>query len=359
MHPVTPHRIHSLRAHLLAIPRSKPFQYGYRPSGFHRICPPTLNRGSLIATYFPSDLRNLALPWTFRYNLRGFSHLKKRLLSREVIRKIARSTTNFTLDTNYKCLRAAHLEQWPSIADDDEVTFQLLANLQAPKKELIVDVASLSRWYGDRGSRHSYFWRSFTSLSLRKGSYLSTPFDDCLPTVAQFMKDIVPMARLQRINMDTSVVYGIHYIAALLPASIWIEHLLSESCTGSDFHFGPKAAEVTSEVIQRWREIDPRRLPQKTFSGMWMNSANTREFSEFDMELADLPLRQKIDRIVADANRKKVETRIEYIEHPVYPGFRICVVFIGAGETKQEFGETKKWTKEDWFSRAPCTLHIE
>uniref|UniRef100_A0A1I8A7I3 GLOBIN domain-containing protein n=1 Tax=Steinernema glaseri TaxID=37863 RepID=A0A1I8A7I3_9BILA len=27
------------------------------------------NRGSLIVTYAPSDLRNYALPWTFRYNL--------------------------------------------------------------------------------------------------------------------------------------------------------------------------------------------------------------------------------------------------------------------------------------------------
>uniref|UniRef100_A0A1I7XZG4 PAP_central domain-containing protein n=1 Tax=Steinernema glaseri TaxID=37863 RepID=A0A1I7XZG4_9BILA len=134
--------------------------------------------------------------------------------------------------------------------------------------------------------------------------------------------------------------------------SFWVEHFLSESCTGFDFHFGPKAAEVTSEVIQRWREMDPRRLPQKTFSGMWINSANTREFTEFDVESADLRLLQKIYRIVADANRKGMQTRIEYTEHPVYPGFRIYVVFRGRGETK-------KWTKEDWFSLARCTLITE
>uniref|UniRef100_A0A1I7Z487 Peptidase_M1 domain-containing protein n=1 Tax=Steinernema glaseri TaxID=37863 RepID=A0A1I7Z487_9BILA len=141
---------------------------------------------------------------------------------------------------------------------------------QAPEKELIVDVASLPRWYGDRGSRYPHFWSSFTSLSLTKGSYFSTR-DDYRPTLAQFMEDVVPTAQLRRINN----VHSFFDITSLLPASFWVEHFLSESCTGFDFRFGrDMAAEVASGVIQRWKEMDPRRLPKKTFAGMSLRNVN-------------------------------------------------------------------------------------
>uniref|UniRef100_A0A1I7ZB12 Restriction endonuclease n=1 Tax=Steinernema glaseri TaxID=37863 RepID=A0A1I7ZB12_9BILA len=84
---------------------------------------------------------------------------------------------------------------------------------------------------------------------------------------------------------------------------------------------------------------------------------------EFDVESADARFRQKIGRIVANlsnANKGEMQTRTEYIEHPIYPGFRIYAVFRGRGETIV-WGprETKKWAKEDWFSSGPCTLLIE
>uniref|UniRef100_A0A1I7Y4P5 Terpenoid synthase n=1 Tax=Steinernema glaseri TaxID=37863 RepID=A0A1I7Y4P5_9BILA len=181
------------------------------------------------------------------------------------------------------------------------------------------------------------------------------------------MKDIVPTARLQRIDVDISVVNDIYDIIAFLPASIWVDHLLSESCTGFDFSFGPDmVADITSGLIQRWKEMDPRRLPQKIFAGMRMKDVDPREFMEFDVESVDPPLRQKIERIFADVSHRRVvdqyaeiQTRTEYIEHPVYPAFRIYAVFRGHGETKQYFGETEKWTKEDWFTNTRCTLLVE
>uniref|UniRef100_A0A1I8A6E7 FBA_2 domain-containing protein n=1 Tax=Steinernema glaseri TaxID=37863 RepID=A0A1I8A6E7_9BILA len=304
--------------------------------------------GSLILTYAPSDLQNYALPWAFRYNLRGFSHLKEKTLSREVIRKIARSITYFKFDTNYKCIWSAHVGRWPSIADDDDATFQLLANLQAPKKELIVDVDSLSHWYGALGPRYSYFWRSFTSLSLRKDSYFSTPVDDCRSTFAQFMKDVVPTARLQRIE----VFDNISDIAAVLPANFWAEYLLSESCTGFDFPFGPDmAAEVASGVIQRWKEMDPRRLPQKTFARMSLRNVNRREFTKFVVE----PLDEEIlKNIPPHVSKEELQTYTAYTEHPIYSGFRIYAVFMGSGtKIVQKTGKTKR------FSKASCSLRIE
>uniref|UniRef100_A0A1I7XYX8 Similar to n=1 Tax=Steinernema glaseri TaxID=37863 RepID=A0A1I7XYX8_9BILA len=104
-----------------SLPKGIPHAWAQRGEAYLR------ERGSLIVTYAPSDPWNYSLPWTFRYKLRGFDHLKERTLSREVIWKIARSITNFKFDTNYKCLWAAHAGRWRTIADDDEATFQLLA----------------------------------------------------------------------------------------------------------------------------------------------------------------------------------------------------------------------------------------
>uniref|UniRef100_A0A1I7XXM3 FBA_2 domain-containing protein n=1 Tax=Steinernema glaseri TaxID=37863 RepID=A0A1I7XXM3_9BILA len=177
--------------------------------------------------------------------------------------------------------------------------FQLLANLQAPKKELYVDRDSVSWWYGDQGSRYSYFWSSFTSLSLKKATHFLTRFEDCRPTLVQFMKDVVPTARLQRINIDISFIFGGNDITALLPTSFWVEHLLSESCTGCSYYFG---SDVTSEVVQRWKEMDPRPLPLKTFLNMDMRDVDTRDFTEFDVDSADARLLGELKWIVPKWN---------------------------------------------------------
>uniref|UniRef100_A0A1I7YWG7 Thymidylate synthase n=1 Tax=Steinernema glaseri TaxID=37863 RepID=A0A1I7YWG7_9BILA len=178
-----------------------------------------------------------------------------------------------------------------------------------------------------------------------------------------FLKDVVSTGRLRCINDGNNI----YRIINLLPTSFWVEHFLSESCTGFDLHFVYDfPAEVASGLIQRWKEMDPRRQPQKTFARMSMRNVNPYEFTEFDVDSADPLLRQKIDRIVADVSHRgvldeyaEIQTRIEYIEHPVYPSCRIYAVFLGRGETKRETGETIRWTKEDWFSKASCTLLIE
>uniref|UniRef100_A0A1I8AIP0 Highly derived d5-like helicase-primase: PROVISIONAL n=1 Tax=Steinernema glaseri TaxID=37863 RepID=A0A1I8AIP0_9BILA len=341
------------------------YGYGY---GFHRKLPAAWarrgqaylkKRGSLILTYAPSDLQNHALPWTLRYKISDFDHIEDRSLSREVIREMAKSIACLKFDITYKAHLTAHYVQWPSITDD-EVTFRLLTNLQAPKKELLLELNFVSQWYTELGARYDHFWNSFTSVSLAKTLRYTAPIGN-ITAFIQFMKNVVPKSRLRFINIywksiepDTVQAIARGTPEETVPTSFWMDYMLSESCTGFNFHL---ESEITSGVIARWKEMDPRRLPQKIFTKVTLHKEDARQFgfTEFSMKTINARLLDTIKRKISlRSAHSGNKIHIQYIEHPIYQNFRIYAISTPRRPMETE-GETR--TKIDSLSE--CTLLIE
>uniref|UniRef100_A0A1I8AJ64 Autophagy protein 5 n=1 Tax=Steinernema glaseri TaxID=37863 RepID=A0A1I8AJ64_9BILA len=270
-------------------------------------------RGSLTLTCAPSDLQNDALPWTLRYNIP--SH------------------------------------QPPSPGEEhafgDDFRVRVVYRSWFPISPLLEQFHIA---LGKQIRSRIHFMQGMVPTTLRsinihpdilEGSLFFQVNRIISNTGKQFSKPETPLSDL--------------------PTSFWVDYLLSESSTGINVDMG---FDVTSAVIDGWKQMDPRRLPQKIIFGIEM-PMNNLGFTEFPMELADARLLETIEKKIRAKKMSIIQNLrkmyIEYIEHPLYPSFRIYAIFLGAGKTlhKKNKRETfVAWTKRDWHY-ADCTLLID
>uniref|UniRef100_A0A1I7YJZ7 Nonstructural protein n=1 Tax=Steinernema glaseri TaxID=37863 RepID=A0A1I7YJZ7_9BILA len=294
--------------------------------------------GSLLLTYAPSILGDSEAPWCFRYRLCGFDHIKMRTLSKDVVTEMAKSITSFKCDISYSTVCRASLGHWSSISSDDEKTLQLLAALDAPKKDLFLSLNTVSRWYTEVGSRYFHFWKSFTSLQLLSHERQGVPF------FLQFLKSVVSVGRLRSIKIATMSLQDLRFspdISDVPSNSFWADWFFSEA--SAELTSGLPSFGAAVEIIGRWKKMDPWKLaPNKIFYSTCDSSDPDERLKSFfsdmtpmSVDSADPRILEKIERKIPEriSNQdyypaQMVIQSLHYVDHPNDSSFRIYVAFL-------------------------------
>uniref|UniRef100_A0A1I7YD30 MATH domain-containing protein n=1 Tax=Steinernema glaseri TaxID=37863 RepID=A0A1I7YD30_9BILA len=100
--------------------------------------------------------------WRLSYRMEGFDHIESRTLSREVVREMSKSITSIQFHLSRNTVSE---DNWHSVAFED--VDLLLADLDAPKKELELDLFGFSaKLYAKLRPRCLKLFKGFTSLKV-------------------------------------------------------------------------------------------------------------------------------------------------------------------------------------------------
>uniref|UniRef100_A0A1I7ZIZ2 Reverse transcriptase n=1 Tax=Steinernema glaseri TaxID=37863 RepID=A0A1I7ZIZ2_9BILA len=241
----------------------------------------------------------------------GERPMESRELSPEVLREKSKNIRSITF--NISGISNSHWDDWKKVSPEKEKYItKLLQRLDAPDKELGMgynsglDESSLREIF----SKYSKLFESFSSLTLWE-------FD--APAFVNLAQSMVSTGRLQSICIWDPV-------PPVLPSSFWVDYFFSESCRELDAHFEDPS--VVPELINRWKQLDPRTLtPLKVCDGI-----RTSPDTLVDVGMKPIPLETADPEVLGKIQRRFINTiaSLHCIDHPTHPHVKIYViVFIG------------------------------
>uniref|UniRef100_A0A1I7Z9Q3 FBA_2 domain-containing protein n=1 Tax=Steinernema glaseri TaxID=37863 RepID=A0A1I7Z9Q3_9BILA len=255
----------------------------------------TKNNGELYLSFAPDSG-----DWRLHYRMEDFDHIESRTLSREVVREMSKSITTIRFLPSYSVD-----EEWHSVRPDDVNLLQLLTILDAPVKELDIDMATDylgPSLYIKLRSKYLNLFKSFTYLRL-------TRFKD-----TRLMEDTILAPRVRSVYIEPGFKdYG--------PISFWVDFFFSEKCMRLEID----DIDVAAALIEHWKKIDPRTLKySKVFYAESCPSEALKDIKMREINLeAKAPLLEKVKKKVGSRNYIK---SFHCIDHPVDPSSKIYVL---------------------------------
>uniref|UniRef100_A0A1I7ZRI5 Peptidase_M13_N domain-containing protein n=1 Tax=Steinernema glaseri TaxID=37863 RepID=A0A1I7ZRI5_9BILA len=252
------------------------------------------------------------------YDIHGFYHMEITTLSREVVREMSKSITSIEFDMIYHTGREAIINEWDSIDPNDDELIQLLTNLDAPTKKLLLKhpVEFMTKeqlsWYTAKIPKYYRFLRSFTSVSLHPA----------IPLFEALLKDMISTTKLQK-------VYAIGPASQTIPNSTWVNYFFSASCMKLGIY--SKDVDLVLSLIGQWKQTDPRSLVRKNFemSRIVPDDIINVGLKQIPLEPNYLEILEKVERGITKHD-PYIKTAYR-IDHPVDSNRGIYAVFFQWG----------------------------